>query len=81
MLLNCAVSRDARFDRKNYFYPDVPKNYQITQYAQPSTINGYVDFATNSFAAAIQVPTGSYLIYTFSNLNPSLRYTLARQGP
>ena len=40
------------------------------------TFNGYVDFATNSFAAAIQVPIGSYLIYTFSNLNPSLRYTV-----
>jgi aspartyl-tRNA(Asn)/glutamyl-tRNA(Gln) amidotransferase subunit B len=44
LLLNCAVCRSARFDRKNYFYPDVPKNYQITQYAQPSTANGYVDF-------------------------------------
>src|SRR5438067_7530205 len=44
LLLNCSVSRVAKFDRKNYFYPDVPKNYQITQYAQPSTVNGYVDF-------------------------------------
>jgi aspartyl-tRNA(Asn)/glutamyl-tRNA(Gln) amidotransferase subunit B len=44
LLLNCAVSRHARFDRKNYFYPDVPKNYQITQFAEPSTMNGYVDF-------------------------------------
>src|SRR5437588_1078106 len=44
LLLNCSVSRVAKFDRKNYFYPDVPKNYQITQYAQPSTVNGCVDF-------------------------------------
>ncbi|MEW6159768.1 MAG: Asp-tRNA(Asn)/Glu-tRNA(Gln) amidotransferase subunit GatB [Verrucomicrobiota bacterium] len=44
MLLNCTVAPFAKFDRKNYFYPDVPKNYQITQYAQPSTLNGYVDF-------------------------------------
>src|SRR2546430_7354508 len=44
LLLNCAVSRFAKFDRKNYFYPDVPKNYQITQYAQPSTANGHLDF-------------------------------------
>ena len=43
-LLNCTVSRYAKFDRKNYFYPDMPKNYQITQYDQPSTLNGYVDF-------------------------------------
>src|SRR5712691_9472693 len=44
LLLNCAVSSDAKFDRKNYFYPDMPKNYQITQYDQPSTTSGYVDF-------------------------------------
>ena len=44
LLLNCTVPRHAKFDRKNYFYPDVPKNYQITQYDMPSTQNGYVDF-------------------------------------
>jgi aspartyl-tRNA(Asn)/glutamyl-tRNA(Gln) amidotransferase subunit B len=43
-LLNCTVSRYAKFDRKNYFYPDMPKNYQITQYDKPSTVNGHVDF-------------------------------------
>src|SRR5438876_2386554 len=44
LLLNCTVPQYAKFDRKNYFYPDAPKNYQITQYDKPSTINGYVDF-------------------------------------
>src|SRR3977135_241037 len=44
LLLNCTISRYAKFDRKNYFYPDAPKNYQITQYDKPSTLNGYVDF-------------------------------------
>jgi len=44
LLLNCAVSRFAKYDRKNYFYPDMPKNYQITQYDKPSTVNGFVDF-------------------------------------
>jgi aspartyl-tRNA(Asn)/glutamyl-tRNA(Gln) amidotransferase subunit B len=43
-LLNCTVPPYAKFDRKNYFYPDAPKNYQITQYDKPSTIQGYVDF-------------------------------------
>jgi len=44
LLLHCEVPPAAKFDRKNYFYPDVAKNYQITQYDQPSTKNGYVDF-------------------------------------
>ncbi len=44
LLLNCTVARYAKFDRKNYFYPDAPKNYQITQYDKPSTLNGFVDF-------------------------------------
>jgi len=44
LLLNCSIPRFAKFDRKNYFYPDAPKNYQITQYDKPSTMGGYLDF-------------------------------------
>jgi len=44
LLLNCSVPTRAKFDRKSYFYPDMPKNYQITQYDQPSTLGGYVEF-------------------------------------
>ena len=43
-LLNCEIPRRAVFDRKNYFYPDVAKNYQVTQLTYPSTITGHVDF-------------------------------------
>jgi aspartyl-tRNA(Asn)/glutamyl-tRNA(Gln) amidotransferase subunit B len=43
-LLSCTVTPYAKFDRKNYFYPDMPKNYQITQYDKPSTVNGVVEF-------------------------------------
>jgi aspartyl-tRNA(Asn)/glutamyl-tRNA(Gln) amidotransferase subunit B len=43
-LLNCEIPRFAKFDRKSYFYPDMPKNYQITQYDKPSTTNGFVEF-------------------------------------
>src|SRR6059036_2055251 len=55
LLLNCAVSRFAKFDCKNYFYPYVPKNYQITQYAQPSTANGNVDFEFNGGIARVRI--------------------------
>ena len=43
-LLHCTISSYAKFDRKNYFYPDMPKNYQVTQYDKPSTSAGYVEF-------------------------------------
>lgn len=43
-LLNSQIPRHAVFDRKNYFYPDVAKNYQVTQLAFPSTLGGHVDF-------------------------------------
>ncbi len=51
-LLNCEIPRFAKFDRKSYFYPDMPKNYQITQYDQPSTANGYVEFEFDGDAAS-----------------------------
>lgn len=50
LLLNCTISRFAKFDRKNYFYPDASKNYQITQYDKPSTMNGYVEFEFNGIS-------------------------------
>ena len=43
-LLNCQVPSFAKWDRKNYFYPDNPKNYQLTQLDFPSTIEGFVEF-------------------------------------
>ncbi len=44
LLLHCTLPARARFDRKSYFYPDMPKNYQITQYDLPSAVHGYVEF-------------------------------------
>ncbi len=40
--LNCSVAHFTRFDRKNYFYPDLPKDYQISQYSQPICNNGHL---------------------------------------
>lgn len=43
-LLGCEIPRHAKFDRKNYFYPDSAKNYQVTQYDRPSTQGGRLEF-------------------------------------
>src|SRR5580698_2528575 len=55
LLLNCSVPSFAKFDRKNYFYPDMPKNYQITQYDKPSTVGGYVDFEFNGGISRVRI--------------------------
>lgn len=41
--MNCTLTETSLFYRKNYFYPDLPKNYQITQYTYPLCVDGYLD--------------------------------------
>ena len=43
MALHCETPKKIVFDRKNYYYPDLPKGYQITQNTRPMGINGYLD--------------------------------------
>ncbi len=43
LALNCSIASWCRFARKNYFYPDMPKNYQISQYDEPLCSDGYLD--------------------------------------
>ncbi len=43
LALNCSIAPFSRFARKNYFYPDMPKNFQTSQYDEPICFNGYLD--------------------------------------
>ncbi|RNL84844.1 Asp-tRNA(Asn)/Glu-tRNA(Gln) amidotransferase subunit GatB [Halostreptopolyspora alba] len=48
LALNCSVASWCRFARKNYFYPDMPKNYQISQYDEPLCTDGHLDVTVES---------------------------------
>ena len=45
---NCSITNKTKFDRKNYFYPDNPQNYQISQLYRPIVTNGYIDIDFNN---------------------------------
>jgi aspartyl-tRNA(Asn)/glutamyl-tRNA(Gln) amidotransferase subunit B len=55
LLLNCTIPRFAKFDRKSYFYPDMAKNYQLTQYDRPSTANGFLEFEFRGGLARVRI--------------------------
>ncbi|GAM15258.1 aspartyl-tRNA(Asn) amidotransferase subunit B /glutamyl-tRNA(Gln) amidotransferase subunit B [Mesobacillus selenatarsenatis SF-1] len=55
MALNCEVAEHTKFDRKNYFYPDNPKAYQISQFDKPIGENGWIEIEVNGYKKKIGI--------------------------
>ena len=55
LALNCTINKYSKFDRKNYYYPDLPKNFQTSQYDLPIAEHGYVDIETENGTKRIRI--------------------------
>jgi aspartyl-tRNA(Asn)/glutamyl-tRNA(Gln) amidotransferase subunit B len=55
LALNCEIAELCRFSRKNYFYPDMPKNYQISQYDEPIAFGGYLDVDVDGETVRVEI--------------------------
>jgi aspartyl-tRNA(Asn)/glutamyl-tRNA(Gln) amidotransferase subunit B len=82
MALNCQVATDTKFDRKNYFYPDNPKAYQISQFDKPIGEHGWIDIEVDGYKKRIGI-TRIHLEEDAGKLNHGNGYSLCdynRQG-
>jgi aspartyl-tRNA(Asn)/glutamyl-tRNA(Gln) amidotransferase subunit B len=55
LALNCEINHETKFDRKNYFYPDLPKGYQISQYDKPVGEDGYLEFEVDDEVRKVRI--------------------------
>jgi aspartyl-tRNA(Asn)/glutamyl-tRNA(Gln) amidotransferase subunit B len=55
LALNCSIVEWCRFARKNYFYPDMPKNYQISQYDEPLCVDGHLDVEVGGQSYRVEI--------------------------
>ena len=55
LALNCSIATWCRFARKNYFYPDMPKNFQTSQYDEPICVDGFVDVEVDGVTHRVEI--------------------------
>lgn len=82
MALNCDVATETKFDRKNYFYPDNPKAYQISQFDKPIGENGWIEIEVDGYKKKIGI-TRIHMEEDAGKLNHEKGYSLCdynRQG-
>jgi aspartyl-tRNA(Asn)/glutamyl-tRNA(Gln) amidotransferase subunit B len=82
MAINCTVATETKFDRKNYFYPDNPKAYQISQFDKPIGEHGWIDIEVDGYTKRIGI-TRLHLEEDAGKLNHGDGYSLCdynRQG-
>ncbi|AYV69267.1 MULTISPECIES: Asp-tRNA(Asn)/Glu-tRNA(Gln) amidotransferase subunit GatB [Niallia] len=82
MALNCEIATETKFDRKNYFYPDNPKAYQISQFDKPIGEHGWIEIEVDGYKKRIGI-TRVHLEEDAGKLNHEKGYSLVdfnRQG-
>lgn len=77
LALNCEIPEYSKFDRKHYFYPDLPKGYQISQLDEPVATNGHVDISVNGKTKRIGIRRAHLEEDAGKNVHPEgLNYSL-----
>src|SRR5580698_7863892 len=75
LALNCTIRSKSVFARKNYFYPDLPKGYQISQYDEPLCEKGYVDYHLDGMLRRVHIERAHMEEYAGKSLHQG-EYTL-----
>ena len=69
LALNCEILNFNKFDRKNYYYPDLPKNYQTSQYDSPICLNGHLDIEVNGETIIVEkTKPGDFVVCNLASL-------------